>query len=593
MSTVINPGCVVFLMDESAGMNAQMQDVVTDGQKSTKSNAERVTTALNAVLNQLASGADFDVAVVGYQADGAGQVNVGSRWGGALAGRDFVSTGELAGAPLRVETRTRKIPALGGMGVAREEPVSFPVWYAPTLGVKAPQIAAFDYCRELLTRWAAGAGDSPATPVVVHVFSGASGDGNPQLAVNKLLELALPGGPPLVFQVHLSGSAAAVTSQYPSNPMYLTLGSSRDLFRRASSLPAGLIAALKASKVSVNANARAMIYNAKIADVIRLFGLVKTWTKDWPSKPSAVLQPAGVPDAVEVPAAEPAEQPAEAETALAPGGEPAEAPCGVPGAEKAALVVMLLDRSVEDPYGGNVQNPCAKLQDHANDLLKQVSKLADGTIDAAIVSYGLDSAGQVEVRDTFDGPLAGKTLVPHTDLAAGALRVDEFEEQVPNGVGGLITVNRKKPIYLEVEPTAAAPPAEAFAAVARIVSEWCAQHPAACAPPVVLHLTRGCQALAELAEAAAALRAVSTAAGPVALYHLVVTESPQKALAYPAAADEIEDPALRALWELSSPLLGRERLAAEKPTVKPDSRGMVINAKFDLLLEGVKNLLAS
>ena len=109
---------------------------------------------------------------------------------------------------------------------------------------------------------------------------------------------------------------------------------------------------------------------------------------------------------------------------------------------------------------------------------------------------------------------------------------------------------------------------------------------------MVLHLTRGCQALAELAEAAAALRAVSTAAGPVVLYHLVVTESPHKSLAYPAAADEIEDPALRAIWELSSPLLGRERLAAEKPTIKPDSRGMVINAKFDLLLEEVKVLLA-
>ena len=75
--------------------------------------------------------------------------------------------------------------------------------------------------------------------------------------------------------------------------------------------------------------------------------------------------------------------------------------------------------------------------------------------------------------------MAGKTLVPHSELATGALRVDEVEEQMPNGVGGLITVRRKKPIYLEVEPTAAAPPAEAFAAVARIVTEWCAQHPAA------------------------------------------------------------------------------------------------------------------
>src|SRR5437588_560745 len=189
MSTAMSPGCVVLLIDESAGMGAVMGDVVTDGKASTKSNAERVATAINSALNQLTDGPDFDLALLGYQTDSDGRPSVGSRFGGALAGRQFVKTGELAPNALRVETRTRKIPAASAMGVAREESVSFPVWYAPTPGGQAPQIAAFDACRELLSSWLASAPAGPAAPLVVHIFSGSSGDGNPQMAIDKLLQI--------------------------------------------------------------------------------------------------------------------------------------------------------------------------------------------------------------------------------------------------------------------------------------------------------------------------------------------------------------------------------------------------------------------
>lgn len=71
------------------------------------------------------------------------------------------------------------------------------------------------------------------------------------------------------------------------------------------------------------------------------------------------------------------------------------------------------------------------------------------------------------------------------------------------------------------------------------------------------------------------------------LYHLAVTPSPHRSLAYPGRPDGIEDPVLLKLWELSSPLLGAGTLAAERPAVTPDARGIVINGKFDLLLDGL------
>lgn len=604
MSTIASPGCVVLLLDESAGMGAVMGDTVSDGKASTKTNAERVATAVNSLLSQLSAGPDFDIALVGYQTDKTGQIDVGNRWGGALAGRQFVSVRELSAAPLRIETRVRKIPASTPMGAPREQSVEFPLWYAPTLGAKAPQIAAFEFCRDLLTRWSADAGPSPAAPLVVHVFSGASGDGNPQMSIDKLLNLATPGGPPLLLHAHLAATNAAVTSVYPSNHVYLTVGSARDWFRRASKLPEALSTALKEAKAPVNLNARGLLYNAKIVDVIRLLGLTKAYTKDWPAKAGSAPSPAAPPEPPQQQTVPPVvAAPTEGETTMwntdlsmktiiEQHGDAAGSQATTTLTEKASLVVLVLDRSVDDPYSGNMQNCCAKLQDQANDLIKQISNLKQGAAYAAIVSYGRDSSGGVEVRNTFDGPLAGQTIVPHGDLAAGAVRVDQFEEQVSNGIGGLITLNRKKPIYFDLEPTAAAPPAEAFAAAATIVAGWCGQHAAACLPPIVVHLTRGRYEPAELDQAIAPLQSIGAAAGPIVLYHVVQTEGPHKSLAYPDSDADCDGATLKRLWQVTSVLLARERLSSDKPAVKPGSRGIVVNGKFDLLLEGIKDALA-
>jgi len=581
MNNPSSPGCVILLIDESAGMGAVMGELTTDGKASTRSNAERVATAVNSLMAQLAPGPSFDLALVGYQADAQGQVNVGCRWSGALATREFVATGELASAPLKVETRTRKIPAAGGFGVAREEPVTFPVWYVPSLGVRAPQIAAFDFCRGLLTRWLTGAGPMPGLPLVIHISSGASGDGNPQVAVGKLMELVTPAGPPLVLQAHLAAHSAVASALYPSNYVYLTLGSSRDLFRRASLLPADLAQALREVKVPVNTGARALIYNAKIADLIRMFSLVKKHTESWPTKAgAAAVAIASTSQASSTSA------PAVAAAAAAPVVE--TTPSATAG-EATALVVFVLDRSVSDPFGGNTQNTLTRLQDQANDLLKQVAKCTDRAIDAAIVSYGVDSTGQPEVRSTFDGPLAGRTAVPNRELTGGAVRVEEFEEQVSNGVGGLLTVTRKKPIFFDLEPTAACSPAAGFSAAARVVSDWCAAHPSASVAPVVVHLTRGCFEVDEVERACTILAAVLSTAGPPTLYHLLLTETPHKSLAYPDRDDEIDGAGFKALWSATSPLLARERLSAERPkVVAPEARGIVVNGKFDLLLDGIK-----
>jgi hypothetical protein len=201
--------------------------------------------------------------------------------------------------------------------------------------------------------------------------------------------------------------------------------------------------------------------------------------------------------------------------------------------------------------------------------------------------------GEVEVRTTFEGSLAGQSFVRDADLTAGALRIDEFEQQVPNGVGGLITIPVKRQIFVELDPTPAASPVPAFRSVRQLLADWNALHPGSCVPPVVLHLTRSALDSAALEEAAAQLATLEAAAGPARLYHLVVTEQPHRSLAYPGTNPEFEQPALQKIWELTSPLLGREELSVSDPAiVSVESRGMVVNGKFDRFLEGIQQALA-
>ena len=570
---------VVILIDESAAMSAVMRDKLVDGTESTKSTAERAATSVNSLLRQVAEGPGCDVALVGYRSDADGRADIGSRWAGSLAGREFVPSGELAAAA-RYETRTRRVPQADGS--LAEEQVPFSVWYEPVLGPKAPQIAAFKFCRELIERRAAEGGGQA---ILIHVFAGSSGDGSPQKAVEDVLKAA---GSPIVAQCHLASSASLVTTAFPSKQAYLASSLARDLFNRASELPEHLRDCLRAAKVKFHAGARAVVHNAKIADLFRCLQLAKHHVMANGAAPP-VAPPIVPPTPVCTPTESSPPLLTDSIQLHSDGDQPQAA-----AAAREALVVVILDRSVQDPYAGDMANACNRLQEAANELLKQLSTrdLAGLPIDTAIVSYGLGSDGQTEVRTTFDGPLAGRAIVRNTELPDGAIRVEEAETQVSNGAGGLVTMKKKTPIYFDVEPAAAAAPQAAFEAAAAMVQEWCDGHPAGAAP-IVLHLTRGVHDPANVDAAAALISGLGTAAGPIILHTLVATEAPHKSLAYPDSEADLEGEGLGALWQASSQLPEWEKLqAAKRPYISGASRGFVVNGKFDILGDEVSNAIA-
>lgn len=580
--------CVILLVDESSAMSAVMRDKLPDGTQSTKTNSDRIATSINSLLRQLSLGPRCDIALVGYRSDDQGQADVGCRWGGDAAAKEFLSSDELTGIA-RIEKRTRKVPR--GDGSFDETPVDFPVWYAPTVGGKAPQIAAFKFCIDLVGRWTTTLGGSlPGQPLVIHVFSGTSGDGNPQMAIQELLQLQRPGGSPVVVQCHMASSSALVTAAFPSKQAFLTAGLARDLFSRASELSVAMREVLKANRAVVQPAARAIVHNAKMADLFRCLELSKCHVAGnggpTASGNVAAPDPTAQGSAVSI-------SPTPTDNAVTPATSTGGA-TGVHSGEMVGLAVLILDRSVADPFGGSLSNPCVRLQEAGNELIKQLStKQCLGlAIDTAIISYGAGNDGQPDVRSTFEGPLSGKSVVRNAELPDNAIRVEESETEVPNGVGGLITIKKKTPIYFDVEPAGAAAPQPAFSAAASIIGDWCRQHPGGL-PPIVLHLTRGEHMTAELEPAVALLADLSTSAGQTVVHHLVATESPHKSVAYPASETELEGDALRSLWACSSRLVEWESLAAAKrPYITAESRGIVVNGKFDALAEEFSNALS-
>jgi hypothetical protein len=574
---------VLLLIDESAAMSAVMRDKLADGTESTKTNAERVATSVNNLLRQIAEGPVCDVTVVGYRTGPDGQTDVGCRWTGGLGDREFVSSSELL-LNAREETRTKRVPQADGSVL--EERVPFHVWYEPVLGAKAPQIAAFRFVRELIDRRSAGGGQ----PLVVHVFAGSSGDGSPQKAIEELLAAA---GGPLVAQCHVASSAALITTAYPSKQAFLAAPLARDLFARASELPEHLLECLRVAKVKCHPGARAVVHNAKMADLFRCLQLAKNHVLGNGAPVPPPIAQATVTPPAPAGGATPDLVPPENASAGDVSSE-ASAGSGDLGSPRESLVVLILDRSVDDPYAGNNDNPCMRLQEAANELLKQVStkNLAVLPIDVGIISYGQGSDGQTEVRAAFEGPLAGRSLVQNSELPDGAIRVEEEETQISNGAGGLITIKKKTPIYFDVEPSTAAAPQAAFDAAASMLREWCDRHPHGAAP-FVLHLTRGSHTPADIDAAAAILGEVGTSNGQALLHTLVATEAPHKSLAYPDTDAEITEEGLRALWQAASVLPDWDKLqAAKRPYLTAASRGVVINGKFDVLGEEIANAVS-
>jgi hypothetical protein len=119
---------------------------------------------------------------------------------------------------------------------------------------------------------------------------------------------------------------------------------------------------------------------------------------------------------------------------------------------------LVQSSSMREPFAGQPQkSKAAGISDALNGLLQNLvlkCAKADGIRDffhVGLLSYG------GRVASAFGGALAGKGLVPVSEIAAHPLRVELRARKVSDGAGGLAEEQVKFPVWFEARPAGRTP----------------------------------------------------------------------------------------------------------------------------------------
>jgi hypothetical protein len=152
--------------------------------------------------------------------------------------------------------------------------VKFPVWYrkpAPDSMSGTAMCGALEYVRNVAAPWCSShPGSFP--PVVIHLTDGEATDGDPEPAAEALKALSTQDGQLLLFNCHISESAATPVA-FPSSEQVLTDDRAKALFRMSSELPESVRARAEVKGISCSAGTRGMVFNADGAQMLLLIQL--------------------------------------------------------------------------------------------------------------------------------------------------------------------------------------------------------------------------------------------------------------------------------------------------------------------------------
>ncbi|PRY42289.1 vWA domain-containing protein [Umezawaea tangerina] len=251
--------------------------------------------------------------------------------------------------------------------------------------------------------------------------------------------------------------------------------------------------------------------------------------------------------------------------------------------------VFLVDQSasMNDPIGGDSpQRKADVVADAINRLLTELSvKCAkeEGVRDyfhVAVIGYGSS------VGSAYAGSLAGRDLVPLSEVADNPARVEERVKKVPDGAGGLVETTTRFPVWMDPVANAGTPMCRALQYAESIVAKWLVDHPG-CFPPIVLNLTDGESTDGDPDAPAAGIRAHASADGAALLFNLHVSAGGGEPVTFPDADGGLPDAYSRTLFNMSSvlPTDMRSYAATQGFSVSDATRGFVYNADIASIVQ--------
>jgi hypothetical protein len=259
-----SPTAVIMVMDQSTSMSQRLRG----GQSKAAFLADVLNKTLYTIVTSCSkSDGVRDYFHVGVLAYGGEDVRNGFR--GELDGDALHAVSRLAEAPLRVESRTKKVA--GPNGDVAEQPVRFPIWFEPRSRGKTSMCAGLKLAIEILEQWC-DEHPSAFPPTVLHVTDGHPSDGNPEPIADRLKSVSTKDGGCLLFNLHVDvGEGNPLI--FPNDERVLKDRFGKALFRMSSLLPPHALEGAARKGYDVRPGARGFVFNAGIEAVADFFDI--------------------------------------------------------------------------------------------------------------------------------------------------------------------------------------------------------------------------------------------------------------------------------------------------------------------------------
>jgi len=259
-----SPTAILMVVDQSTSMGHRL----SGGQSKAAFLADVLNKTLYTIITSC-SKADgvrdyFHVGVVAYSGEKAR-----NGFQGALGEEALHVVSRLAEAPLRIETRTKKVAGMNGDVV--EQSVRFPIWFEPKSHGKTAMCAGLGAAIDIIGQWCA-AHPSAFPPTVLHVTDGHPSDGNPEPAADRLKTLATHDGGCLLFNLHVDAGEGEPLI-FPNDERAVRDRFGKALFRMSSLLPPHAVEAAARKGYDVRPGARGFVYNAGIEAIADFFDI--------------------------------------------------------------------------------------------------------------------------------------------------------------------------------------------------------------------------------------------------------------------------------------------------------------------------------
>jgi hypothetical protein len=202
---------------------------------------------------------------------------------------------------------------------------------------------------------------------------------------------------------------------------------------------------------------------------------------------------------------------------------------------------------------------------------------ADGIrhyFDVGVLAYGGNG-----IREPFAAQYGGESIVGIQTLGSAPLRVEQRNRTQDDGVGGIVTLTTRFPVWFDPTSDGGTPMCEAMERTAELLADWCDTH-AASYPPTVIHVTDGASTDGNPESIGDSLRQIGTQSGDALVFSVHVSRQGGAEVAFPGSEWMLSDDLSRLLYRMSSPLPDHvARAAADKGySISPASRGLIVNA---------------